>query len=117
LLRRLSDGQRNEGANVGLGIRKDDTILVISGDEKGKKGRVLDVLSKDDRVIVERINMVKRHMKPSKKYSQGGIIEKEAPVRRSNVMLVCPKCDKATKLEPKLLKTGKKSGHARNAGR
>ncbi|MEE8317986.1 MAG: 50S ribosomal protein L24 [Candidatus Omnitrophota bacterium] len=93
---------------MGLGIKKNDTVQVISGDEKGKKGRVLSMLSKDDRIIVEGINMIKRHMKPSKKYSQGGIIEKEASVERSNIMLVCPKCDKPTKIGNKMLENEKK---------
>ncbi len=93
---------------MGLGIKKNDTVQVISGDEKGKKGRVLSMLSKDDRIIVEGINMIKRHMKPSKKYSQGGIIEKEASVERSNIMLVCPKCDKPTKIGNKILENDKK---------
>lgn len=93
---------------MGLGIKKNDKVQVISGDEKGKKGRVLSMLSKDDRIIVEGINMIKRHMKPSKKYSQGGIIEKEASVERSNIMLVCPKCDKPTKIGNKILENDKK---------
>ena len=93
---------------MGLGIKKNDTVQIISGDEKGKRGRVLSMLSKDDRIIVEGINMIKRHMKPSKKYSQGGIIEKEASVERSNIMLVCPKCDKPTKIGNKILENDKK---------
>ena len=93
---------------MGLGIKKNDKVQVISGDEKGKKGRVLSMLSKDDRIIVEGINMIKRHMKPSKKYSQGGIIEKEAAVKRSNIMLVCPKCGKPTKIGNKILENDKK---------
>lgn len=93
---------------MGLGIKKNDTVQIISGDEKGKKGRVLSMLSKDDRIIVEGINMIKRHMKPSKKYSQGGIIEREAAVNRSNIMLVCPKCDKPTKIGNKMLENEKK---------
>ncbi len=93
---------------MGLGIKKNDTVQIISGDEKGKKGRVLSMLSKDDRIIVEGINMIKRHMKPSKKYSQGGIIEREAAVNRSNIMLVCPKCDKPTKIGNKILENDKK---------
>ena len=93
---------------MGLGIKKNDKVQIISGDEKGKKGRVLSMLSKDDRIIVEGINMIKRHMKPSKKYSQGGIIEREAAVNRSNIMLVCPKCDKPTKIGNKILENDKK---------
>jgi large subunit ribosomal protein L24 len=101
---------------VGLGIKKNDTVQVISGDEKGKKGRVLSVLSKDERIIVEGINMIKRHMKPSKKYSQGGIIEKEASVERSNIMLVCPKCGKPTKIGNKILENDKKIRRCKKCG-
>lgn len=93
---------------MGLGIKKNDTVVVISGDDSGKKGRVISVQSNKGRVIVESLNMVKKHMKPSKKYQQGGIIEREAPIQRSNVMLVCPKCDKPAKLGNRILEDGKK---------
>lgn len=93
---------------MSLGIKKNDTILIISGDEKNKRGRVLDVSPKKGKILVEKINIIKRHMKPSKKYTQGGIIEKEAPLHRSNMMLVCPKCDKATRIEYKILESGTK---------
>ena len=93
---------------MGLGIKKNDTVRVISGDEKGKKGRVLLVETEKDRIVVEGLNMIKKHMKPSKKYSQGGIIDKEAPIHRSNVMLVCPKCDKPTRIGNRILENGKK---------
>ncbi len=83
---------------MSLGIKKNDTVQVLSGREKGKRGRVIGVLRDSDRVLVERVNLVKKHMKPNKQYSQGGIIDKEAPIRRSNVMLVCPKCDKPTRI-------------------
>lgn len=93
---------------MGLGIKKNDTVVVISGDDSGKKGRVISVQNNKGRVIVESLNMVKKHMKPSKKYQQGGIIEREAPIQRSNVMLVCPKCDKPAKLGNRILEDGKK---------
>jgi large subunit ribosomal protein L24 len=93
---------------VGLGIKKNDTVVVISGDDSGKKGRVISVQKDKDRVVVESLNMVKKHMKPSKKYQQGGIIEREAAIQRSNVMLVCPKCDKPAKLGNRILEDGKK---------
>ncbi|MBI4680293.1 MAG: 50S ribosomal protein L24 [Nitrospirae bacterium] len=93
---------------MSLGIKKNDTILIISGDEKNKRGRVLDVSPKKGKILVEKINIIKRHMKPSKKYTQGGIVEKEAPLHRSNMMLVCPKCDKATRIEYKILESGTK---------
>jgi len=82
-----------------LGLKKNDTVLVIAGKEKGKKGRVLSVNRSTDRVVVEKINLIKKHMKPNRVYTQGGIIEKEAPLQRSNLMLVCPKCDKATRIQ------------------
>ncbi|MBI4682320.1 MAG: 50S ribosomal protein L24 [Nitrospirae bacterium] len=93
---------------MGLGIKKNDTVLVITGDEKGKKGRVRTVEPGNNRLLIESVNIIKKHMKPSKKYSQGGIIEKEASVHRSNVMLVCPKCDKPTRIGNSILENGKK---------
>ncbi len=93
---------------MGLGIRKDDTVIVTSGKEKGKRGRVLAVTPAKEGILVERVNLVKRHMKPSKRYQQGGIIEKEAPVKISNVMLVCPKCDKPVRFGNTVLETGRK---------
>lgn len=93
---------------MGLRVKKEDTVLVISGKEKGKKGRVLSVLPSKEGVIIEKINIIKRHMKPNRKYTQGGIIEKEAPVHISNVMLICPKCNKPTRIGNRLLESGKK---------
>ncbi len=93
---------------MSLRIKKNDTVVVISGKHKGKRGRVIRVLPSNDKVIVEKINIVKRHMKPSKKYAQGGIIEKEAPIHISNVMLLCPKCDKPTRIGSQLLSDGNK---------
>lgn len=93
---------------MGLGIKKNDTILVITGKEKGKKGRVLSVSPLKDQLLIEKVNIIKRHMKPSRKYTQGGIIEKEAPLHISNVMLVCPKCSKPTRIGNSLLQDGRK---------
>lgn len=93
---------------MGLGINKEDTVYVITGKEKGKKGRVLFVDKGKNRVLVERVNVIKKHMKPNKKYAQGGIIEKEAPIAISNVMLFCPKCSKPAKIGASLLEGGKK---------
>lgn len=93
---------------MALGIKKQDTVLVMTGKEKGKKGRVLSVMSKKGSLIIEKINIIKKHMKPSKKYAQGGIIEKEAPIQRSNVMLVCPKCSKPTRIGTLIMDDGKK---------
>jgi large subunit ribosomal protein L24 len=93
---------------MGLRIKKNDTVLVITGKEKGKRGRVLSVYPSKDMLLVEKINMIKRHMKPSKKYAQGGIIEKEASFHISNVMLLCPKCNKPTKIGSTYLQDRKK---------
>ena len=93
---------------MSLGIRKEDTVQVLTGKHKGKSGRVLRVNKDDSRVLIEKVNVIKKHMKPNKTYSQGGIIEKEAPVHLSNVMLVCPKCSKATKIAATVASGGEK---------
>jgi len=101
---------------MGLGVKKQDTVVVTTGREKGKKGRVLFVMPAKDKVIVEKVNMRKRHMKPSRKYSQGGIIEKEAPLHISNVMLLCPKCGKPSRVGTLLLDGGGKSRVCKKCG-
>ena len=93
---------------MGLGIKKNDTVLVVTGDEKGKKGRVIAVQNEKNRLLVESLNMIKKHMKPNKNQTQGGIIEKEAPIHRSNVMLLCAKCNKPTRVNHNILENGKK---------
>jgi large subunit ribosomal protein L24 len=92
-------------------IHKDDTVLVISGNFKGKTGKVLKVYPKENRLIVEGVNIRKRHSKPSQANPQGGIIEKEATINASNVMVVDPKSGEATRIGKKIIiddKTGKK---------
>ena len=94
---------------MGLGMKKGDTVLVTTGKEKGKKGRVLSVMGSKGKLIIEKVNIIKKHMKPSKKYSQGGIIEKEAPVHISNVMLICPRCGKPARIGSITFDNDKKS--------
>lgn len=92
-------------------IRKNDTVMVISGNDKGKTGKVLKVFPKDSKVIVEGINIRKRHTKPTQRSPQGGILEKEAPVNASNVMILDPKSNEPTRIGAKIIlddKTGKK---------
>ena len=101
---------------MGLGLKKNDTVMVISGDEKGKKGRVLFIHAKERRIVIEGVNIIKKHMKPNRQYSQGGIIEKEASVHLSNVMLVCPKCANPTRVGNKVLENGKKIRECRQCG-
>ncbi|HAF06904.1 MAG: 50S ribosomal protein L24 [candidate division TA06 bacterium 32_111] len=79
-------------------IRKDDLVIVIRGEDKGKKGRVLKIFRDKRKAIVEGVNVVKRHQKARKQGEKSGIIEKEAPVSLSNLMLVCPKCNTPTKI-------------------
>jgi large subunit ribosomal protein L24 len=103
-------------ARGGLSIRKNDTVLVIAGREKGKRGKVLFVLPARERVIVERINMVKRHQRPTQKLRQGGIIEREASLHVSNLMLVCSKCDRATRIGIRVLADDRRVRVCRRCG-
>lgn len=92
-------------------IKKNDTVMVIAGNDRGKTGKVLKVFPKESRVIVEGINLRKRHTKPSQKNPQGGILEKEAPIHISNVMIIDPKTNEPTRIGAKIIldeKTGKK---------
>jgi large subunit ribosomal protein L24 len=77
-------------------IKKNDNVLVISGKEKGKRGRVIAVYPTANRILVEKLNMIKRHTRPNQQLRQGGIVEKESPISAANVKLVCSKCDKPT---------------------
>lgn len=79
-----------------MDIHKGDEVLVITGDDRGKKAKVHRCIPKENRVVVEGVNMEKRHMKPRGNIRQAGIIEREAPIHISNVMLVCSKCHKPT---------------------
>jgi large subunit ribosomal protein L24 len=90
-------------------IRKGDEVLVVSGKEAGKKGKVLRVDLDKGRLVVERLNMVKKHTKPNpKKNPQGGVIEREGAIDISNVMLVCPSCGQPTRVGYRLLDNGGK---------
>ena len=89
-------------------IKKDDTVIVIAGKDKGRSGRVLKVLPKEDRVVVEGINLVKRHTAPNVTHPNGGVISKEAPLHASNVQLVCPECSAPTRIGHRVLEDGRK---------
>jgi large subunit ribosomal protein L24 len=92
-------------------IRKNDNIIVIAGNSKGSTGKVLKVFPKQNRVIVEGVNIRKRHTKPNQANPQGGIIEMEAPIEASNVMLIDPKTNESTRIGSKIIiddKTSKK---------
>lgn len=89
-------------------VKKGDTVLVLRGKDAGKKGKVLSVLPEKQRVIVEKVNIVKRHSRPTRQLPQGGIIEKEAPIHASNVMLICGKCHRPTRVGRRFLEDGTK---------
>jgi large subunit ribosomal protein L24 len=97
-------------------VRKGDTVVVIAGKEKGKRGKVLRVLPERGRVVVERINLVKRHQRPTQRIRQGGIIEREAALHLSNVMLVDPRNDRPTRAGTRLLADGRKVRVAKKSG-
>lgn len=97
-------------------IRKGDTVKVISGKEKGKTGQVLQVDPENQRVYIEKINLIKKHTKPSQKRRQGGIIEKEGPLHIAKVMLVCRGCGKAARAGMKILDDGKKMRYCKKCG-
>ena len=84
-------------------------MLVIAGKERGKRGKVLIVLRGKGRVIVEKVNMIKRHQRPTQKLRQGGIIEREGTLNLANVMVVCSKCDRPTRTGIQMLAEGKKA--------
>lgn len=98
---------------TGTKVKTNDIVVVTSGKEKGKKGRVLKVFPADSKVIVEKINFIKRHSRPSQKQRQGGIIEKEGCINLSNVMVYCKKCDRGTKVGHVVLEDGRKQRFCR----
>lgn len=97
-------------------VRKGDTVVVVAGKERGKRGRVLRVIPDKNRVVIERINMIKKHQRPTQKLRQGGIIEREAPFHLSNVMLLDPRNDKPTRVGVRQLADGTKARIARKSG-
>jgi len=82
-------------------IKKNDNVLVTAGKEKGKRGRVIAVYPRENRVLIEKLNMIKRHTRPNQQLRQGGIVEKESPISAANVKLICAKCDKPTSIARK----------------
>lgn len=92
-----------------LSVKKNDEVKIISGKDKGKIGKVLKVFPKKQRIIVERVNLIKKHTRANpKKQIQAGIIEKEAPIHVSKVMVICPECKRPTRIGKKFLEDGSK---------
>ncbi len=90
-------------------VKKNDTVMIITGKERGKIGKVLRVLPAENRVVVERLNLVKRHLKPRGPQSPGGILEKEAPLHLSNVMPMCERCNAPVRVGHRILEDGSKA--------
>ena len=99
-----------------LHIKKDDTVIVLAGEDKGKTGKVLKVLVENNRAIVEGVNIVSKSAKPSAKNPQGGIVKMEAPIHISNLSLIDPKSGKATRVAVKKTDDGKKVRIAKKSG-
>ena len=99
-----------------LHIKKGDTVVVIAGNDNGKQGKVLEVIRDKERAIVEGVNMIKKHTKPNAEHPQGGIIEREAPVHISNLMLVDPKTGNRTRIGRRLGSNGKLVRYSKKSG-
>ena len=97
-------------------IRKDDTVEVISGDDKGKRGRVLRTIPDVDKLVVEGVNRVYRHMKPNRRNAQGGRLSKEMPISVANVLLIDPQSNKPTRTGVRILADGTKELYAKKSG-
>ena len=97
-------------------IRKDDEVIVLTGRDKGKRGAVLRIITKTDRVLVQGVNVAKRHVKPTQTEPQGGIVEREAPIHISNVALIDPESDRPTRVRYKNLVDGRKVRVAARSG-
>lgn len=95
-------------AVIKLHVKKDDLVMVVAGKDKGKSGKVLRVLPEKSRVLVESLNLIKRHTRPSRSNNEGGIIEKEAPIAISNVLLLCKGCNKPARTGVRVLEDGSK---------
>ena len=100
----------------GFSLKKNDLVMVIAGKERGKSGRILRVFPRKNRVLIEKVNFIKRHSRPSGQMRQGGIIEKEAPVHISNVMVVCEKCNVPIRVGKKILDDGKRVRACKKCG-
>ena len=102
--------------NAKVHVKKNDMVIVTKGKEKGKSGKVLRVYPEKGKAIVEKLNFIKRHAKPSQQMRQGGIIEKEAPLTVSNLMILCPKCNKPVRTGKRRLEDGKNVRVCRKCG-
>jgi large subunit ribosomal protein L24 len=101
---------------VGLHIHKNDSVMVVAGRERGKTGKVLKVMTNDNRALIERVNLVKRHARARGPQQTGGILEREAPIHLSNLMVMCDKCNAPVRIGRKILADGTKVRVCRRCG-
>ncbi|MDD3268036.1 MAG: 50S ribosomal protein L24 [Syntrophomonadaceae bacterium] len=97
-------------------VKKGDTVMVTTGKDAGKKGKILKVLPRENRVVVEGVNKVKKHQKPSRSLPQGGILRIESPLNASNVMLVCNRCNTPTRVGRKVMENDEKARTCKKCG-
>lgn len=102
--------------NASSKIKLNDQVEIIAGKDKGRVSKVIKVLRNENKLLVEKVNVIKRHTKPNNTNQQGGIIEKEAPIHVSNVMLVCPQCSKNVRVGKKFLEDGQKVRFCKKCG-
>ena len=101
---------------MSMNVKKNDTVVVLSGKDKGKQGKVQVVIPSDRKVVVEGVNIVTCHTKPRRQGETGGIIEREGALRACKVMRVCPKCDKPTRVAHKITENGTKLTVCKHCG-
>lgn len=99
-----------------MNVKRNDTVLVIAGKDRGKRGRVREVHPADNKILVEGVNIVKKHTKGTMGARQAGVVEQEAPLNASKVMVVCPKCNKGVRVGHQFLSNGQKVRVCRNCG-
>jgi large subunit ribosomal protein L24 len=100
----------------GMKVKKGDTVIVTSGNDRGKSGKVLKVEPSTGKIIVEGIHFIKKHTRPSQRNQKGGIVEKEGAINASNVMVYCSKCDQGVRVGTKLLTDGRRARYCRKCG-
>lgn len=109
-------GRDSDLINNKVNFKKGDTVLVISGDDEGKNGKIIDIFPRKMQVIIEGVNFLKKHSKPTQKVPQGGVIKQEGSLHISNIRLICNKCNKPTTIKRQRIKEGKKVRVCRKCG-
>ncbi|OCL27828.1 50S ribosomal protein L24 [Orenia metallireducens] len=99
-----------------LHVKKGDKVKIIAGKDRGQEGEILKAFPKESRVIVKGVNVIKKHVRPTQENPQGGILEKEAPIHSSNVMLLCGKCGAPSRTGKKVLDNGEKLRYCKKCG-